>query len=160
MSKLVQTSKFLSSVLRHQPQAVGLALDAEGWSSVDDLTSWRGPAGAAVLTPAQRAGRCHERQEALRALERRPAHPRRPGPLDARREPSVRVAAAARRALPRHGVALVAAISQESLKPGSRHYVHLSTDEGSARAVGLRYGLPVVLVVDAARMHARGYFFY
>jgi putative RNA 2'-phosphotransferase len=36
-SKLVQTSKFLSFVLRHQPEAIGLALDAEGWGSVDEL---------------------------------------------------------------------------------------------------------------------------
>ena len=36
-SRLVQTSKFLSFVLRHQPEAIGLSLDAEGWGSVDDL---------------------------------------------------------------------------------------------------------------------------
>jgi putative RNA 2'-phosphotransferase len=61
-----------------------------------------------------------------------------------------------------HGTAsrFVAAISREGLKPGSRQYVHLSTDEATARAVGLRYGLPVVLVVDAARMHAHGFVFH
>lgn len=36
-TRLVQPSKFLSLVLRHQPEAIGLALDAEGWGSVDDL---------------------------------------------------------------------------------------------------------------------------
>ena len=37
MSKVVQASRFLSFVLRHQPEAIGLALNAEGWGSVDDL---------------------------------------------------------------------------------------------------------------------------
>jgi putative RNA 2'-phosphotransferase len=30
-NKLVDASKFLSYVLRHEPQAIGLSLDSEGW---------------------------------------------------------------------------------------------------------------------------------
>jgi len=39
MSKklLDETSKFLSFVLRHEPQAIGLTLDSEGWASIDAL---------------------------------------------------------------------------------------------------------------------------
>ena len=37
MSRLVQASKFLSFVLRHQPETIELALDAEGWGDVDEL---------------------------------------------------------------------------------------------------------------------------
>lgn len=61
-----------------------------------------------------------------------------------------------------HGTAsrFVTAISREGLKPGVRHHVHLSADEQTARTVGPRYGLPVVLVVDAARMHAQGFVFH
>ena len=33
----VRLSKFLSFVLRHQPEAVGLSLDAAGWVEVDAL---------------------------------------------------------------------------------------------------------------------------
>ena len=33
----VKTSKFLSLVLRHQPEAIGLALDPNGWANVDEL---------------------------------------------------------------------------------------------------------------------------
>jgi putative RNA 2'-phosphotransferase len=36
-NQLVKLSKFLSFVLRHQPQAIGLTLDAEGWVAVDEL---------------------------------------------------------------------------------------------------------------------------
>lgn len=31
-------SKYLSFILRHSPQAIGLTLDTHGWASVDELT--------------------------------------------------------------------------------------------------------------------------
>lgn len=34
---LVRTSKFLSLILRHQPEVIGLTLDENGWANVDDL---------------------------------------------------------------------------------------------------------------------------
>jgi putative RNA 2'-phosphotransferase len=33
----IKVSKFLSYVLRHKPEAIGLKLDPEGWARVDDL---------------------------------------------------------------------------------------------------------------------------
>lgn len=35
--ELVHLSKFLSRVLRHSPQMIGLALDSGGWAGVDAL---------------------------------------------------------------------------------------------------------------------------
>ena len=35
--QLVEISKFLSFVLRHKPEAIGITLDAEGWVAVDEL---------------------------------------------------------------------------------------------------------------------------
>ena len=35
--KITETSKFLSYVLRHEPQAIGLRLDREGWVSINEL---------------------------------------------------------------------------------------------------------------------------
>ena len=32
-----EVSKFLSYVLRHQPEAIGLELDSEGWANIDAL---------------------------------------------------------------------------------------------------------------------------
>src|SRR6476620_6908439 len=32
-----ELSKFLSFVLRHKPDAIGLLLDPQGWASIDDL---------------------------------------------------------------------------------------------------------------------------
>src|SRR3954447_17418462 len=34
---LVRTSKFLSLVLRHRPDRIGLTLDPQGWARVDEL---------------------------------------------------------------------------------------------------------------------------
>src|SRR5262245_38982776 len=35
--RLIQMSKFLSLVLRHQPEKIGITLDSAGWVSVDEL---------------------------------------------------------------------------------------------------------------------------
>ncbi|MCL6540558.1 MAG: RNA 2'-phosphotransferase, partial [Roseiflexus sp.] len=37
MPDLVRASKFLSLILRHKPERIGLTLDANGWADVDDL---------------------------------------------------------------------------------------------------------------------------
>ncbi|WP_408425930.1 RNA 2'-phosphotransferase [Paraburkholderia fungorum] len=50
-------------------------------------------------------------------------------------------------------------IADEGLTPRTRHAVHLSTDVETATRVGSRHGRPLVLVVDAALMHADGYAF-
>ena len=36
-SDIVKVSKFLSLVLRHTPEEIGLTLDAHGWAEVDQL---------------------------------------------------------------------------------------------------------------------------
>jgi putative RNA 2'-phosphotransferase len=159
-SRLVQASKFLSFLLRHQPQAIGLALDAEGWGSVDELIAGAARQGRQlsrelieqiVTTNDKKRFELSADGQRIRAVQGHSARS-----VDRQFEP---------RQPPDllfHGTAsrFVAAISREGLKPGSRHYVHLSADEPTARAVGLRYGVPVVLVVDAARMHARGFVFH
>ncbi len=53
----------------------------------------------------------------------------------------------------------VASILATGLRPGSRQFVHLSGDVGTAEVVGRRRGAPVVLVVDAAGAHAAGQVF-
>jgi putative RNA 2'-phosphotransferase len=160
VSRFVQTSKFLSFVLRHQPEAIGLALDAEGWGGVDDLIAGAARQGRqlsrelieqVVATNDKKRFELSADGRRIRVVQ---GHSTRgvDRQFEPRQPPDVLF----------HGTAsrFVAAISREGLKPGSRHYVHLSTDEQTARAVCLRYGLPVVLVVDADRMHAQGFVFH
>jgi putative RNA 2'-phosphotransferase len=54
----------------------------------------------------------------------------------------------------------VESILSEGLQPGARQYVHLSEDMAIAVAVGKRYGKPVVLTIDALRMHQQGFRFF
>ena len=35
--QLKNTSKFISLILRHQPEAIGIALDEHGWADVEEL---------------------------------------------------------------------------------------------------------------------------
>ena len=35
--KLISTSKFLSLVLRHQPEKIGISLDEHGWVEIEHL---------------------------------------------------------------------------------------------------------------------------
>ena len=34
---LTRTSRFLSLILRHKPEAIGIELDEHGWANVDEL---------------------------------------------------------------------------------------------------------------------------
>ncbi len=48
----IKLSKFLSFVLRHEPDEIGLALNAEGWANIDQLIERANAAGTelAALT--------------------------------------------------------------------------------------------------------------
>jgi putative RNA 2'-phosphotransferase len=61
-----------------------------------------------------------------------------------------------------HGTAtrFLEAILSEGLRPMSRQQVHLSADERTARQVGQRHGKPIVVVVQARRMHDDGFRFF
>ena len=51
-------------------------------------------------------------------------------------------------------------IGRTGLSRQQRHHVHLSPGADTARKVGERRGLPVILVVEAARMTQAGHVFY
>lgn len=61
-----------------------------------------------------------------------------------------------------HGTAtrFLESIRQQGLIAGARHHVHLSQDITTATAVGQRYGKPVVLKIEALRMHQQGFKFF
>lgn len=130
--RLVQASKFLSFVLRHQPQAIGLTLDAEGWGSVEGLT-----AGAA----RERRQLSREFIEQVIATNDKKRFELSADGLRIRAVQGHSTPSVQRRFEPVqppdglfHGTAsrFVAAISRQGIKPASRHYVHLSTDEQTA----------------------------
>lgn len=155
----VSQSKFLSLVLRHQPELIGLVLDGEGWADLEQLLSAANAHGNALTDEDVRAivAGSDKQRFALSADGRR---------IRAHQGHSVAVDLNLARAVPPdvlfHGTAsrFIASIRAQGLVRGSRHHVHLSANEATARTVGARHGTPVVLRVDAGRMHAEGFVFF
>ena len=159
MSDLVRLSKFLSLVLRHEPERIGVTLDANGWVAVDEL-----------LAAAARAGNpiTRERLDEVVATndKKRFAFSPDGSLIRASQGHSVEVDLGLTPAVPPellfHGTAtrFIDSIRAEGLRSQSRQHVHLSPDEETAVKVGQRHGKPVVLFVKAGAMHRDGHVFY
>jgi len=151
---LKRFSKFLSLVLRHEPDKFGVVLDAAGWTPVD-----------ALLDACARHGHAIDRATLERAVaendKKRFSFDDSGTRIRANHGHSVNIElgyeAAPPPAVLYHGTAtrFAEAIRVEGLKKMARHHVHLSADEATARAVGQRHGKPTVLVIDAAAMARR-----
>ena len=155
---LVRRSKFLSLVLRHRPEAIGIALDEAGWTDV-----------AALLDGCARAGRPLS-IEGLREVVAKNDKKRFELSADglrirASQGHSVSVDLGYPPAAPPealyHGTseAALPSIRRQGLLRGTRHDVHLHVDRALALRVGGRHGRPVLLTVRAGAMHAAGHVF-
>ncbi len=157
-TELVSASTFLSLVLRHRPDVIGLSLDAEGWADIDELIR-RAHARRPLTRPLIEAvvENSHKQRFAISADGQR---------IRACQGHSVDVDLGFVPVTPParlyHGTAtrFVASIQRGGLLKRSRRHVHLSADTDTATHVGSRHGTPVVLVVHAAEMVAAGHAFY
>jgi putative RNA 2'-phosphotransferase len=155
----IRISKFLSLVLRHKPEIIGLMLDEQGWTPV------------AELLQKLKAKGFHINHDQLQHVvetnnKRRFAFSDDGTKIRASQGHSVNVdldyAEMVPPAILYHGTAEknMAAILKEGLHKQKRHHVHLSANKETAIQVGQRHGKPVVLSVMAEKMHAGGYKFY
>ena len=153
---LIPKSKFLSLILRHAPEEIGLTLDSAGWASVEAiLANTRQPLTRDELieivetNPKQRFALSDDGQR----IRARQGHSR---DVDLGLQP------VAPPDVLFHGtsVALQDTILTEGLKPMGRQHVHLSADVETARTVGARHGRPVVLQVASGVLHQQGQAFY
>jgi len=154
-----RTSKFLSLVLRHEPERIGLELDSSGWVEVDALLAGCRKHGVAI----ERA----ELEEIVSTNEkRRFAFSDDGRRIRASQGHSVEVSLGYIPQTPPpqlfHGTAtrFLESIRAGGLLKGERHHVHLSADVETARAVGQRHGRPIVLVVKSKEMLTRGHCFF
>jgi putative RNA 2'-phosphotransferase len=155
----VQTSKFLSYVLRHRPDSIGITLDENGWVEVD-----------ALLDAARRNGKAISRRQLEEIVatndKQRFAFSDDGRQIRASQGHSVSVDLDLESIQPPellyHGTVerFLDSIRTKGLVRGSRHHVHLSPDEATARKVGCRRGKPVILIVEAGCMYAAGHKFY
>lgn len=145
-------SKFLSLILRHKPEIVGITLDRRGYADTRELLSKLHYKGFEI-SPEQlkevvenndkkrfafsedfsriRASQGHSIQVDLGLLELEP--------------PEVLYHGTAASNLP--------SIKEQGIHKRSRQYVHLSVDIPTAIEVGSRHGKPVVLEIRAGEMH-------
>ena len=155
----IKTSKFLSLVLRHQPQAVGLSLDANGWVAIDEL-----------LAAAARHGRDISREHLRQVVDDNDKQRFEVSSdglqIRARQGHSIDVDLELQPCAPPaelfHGTVerFIDSIRRQGLVAGSRQHVHLSRDRETASKVGSRRGEPVILTIDSGAMYCAGWYFY
>ena len=160
--RVVKISKFLSLVLRHQPEKIGLRLDEAGWATVTELIEACRAHGVALTV--------EDLQYVVGANDKKRFSFSDDGPrplsIRASQGHSVEVALGYEPATPPsrlyHGTAerFLDSIRRQGLLKGKRHQVHLSADAETAAKVGQRHGKPVVLEVQAEQMRQDGFVFY
>ena len=152
-------SVLISLVLRHKPDAAGIALDEHGWVNVDDL-----------LVGVNHSGR-KINMEILEEIVKTDSKQRYSFNQDktlirANQGHSVLVDVELKEQEPPeflyHGTAarFLKSIEAEGLKPMSRLYVHLSNDVETALTVGKRHGEAVLLKIYSGDMYKNGEKFY
>lgn len=155
---LKNTSKYLSLILRHRPEIIGITLDEHGWAEVDELISGVSRTHPLTMETLEQIVREDEKQRYSfngdKTLIR--ANQGHSIPVDVELEevepPEVLY----------HGTGQksTASIDKQGLLRMSRLYVHLSADYDTARKVGQRHGKPVVYRVRSGEMFADGFPFY
>ncbi|MFT3978998.1 MAG: RNA 2'-phosphotransferase [Ferruginibacter sp.] len=157
--KLKSASKFLSLILRHQPQLIGLTLDENGWADVDELLDKikehgedlsKGLLETIVVTNDKKRFAFNKDHSRIRASQ---GH-------------SVGIDLALKPQSPPdilwHGTIknFIPLIQQNGLVKMNRQHVHLSADEDTAKKVAGRRGKPVLLAIRAKEMSDKGCSFY
>ncbi len=160
MKDLKKTSIFISLILRHKPETIGISLDGHGWANVDELIKGInktegysidfGILEEVVRTDNKQRYSFNEDKTKIRANQ---GH-------------SINVDVELKEAEPPeqlfHGTGekFAASIRKEGLIPKSRLYVHLSKDRETAEKVGARHGKPHIFFVHSGKMFRAGYKFY
>ena len=155
---LTDTSKFLSLILRHKPETIGIKLDEHGWADVSELISGISKTRPfdmkmleeIVRTDNKQRYSFNENKTLIRANQGHSI------PVDVELE---------KKTPPEflyHGTGekFVSSIDKEGLLSKSRLYVHLSKDTDTAVKVGSRHGKPVVCRVAAGKMADEGFEFF
>ncbi len=157
--RTVKISKFLSLVLRHKPDEIGVTLDDAGWIDVETL-----------LAAMARHGTTISREELNEVVatsdKKRFAYSENGLRIRASQGHSVEVDLGLAPVQPPeilyHGTAtrFITAIRQHGLQKMQRQHVHLCGDIETAANVGERHGKLAMLHIRAGAMHHAGMQFF
>ena len=154
----IRTSKFLSLVLRHEPERIGLKLGEAGWVCVDELLKAVNSHGVSltldqlkhiVATSDKKRFAFSEDGQRIRASQGHSL------------EVDLQYAPLTPPETLYHGTAVrfLDSIRQHGLQKMERHDVHLSAETKLTLQVGGRHGKPVLLTIRAGDMHRAGFVF-
>jgi putative RNA 2'-phosphotransferase len=152
-------SKFLSLILRHAPEKIGLVLDENGWVDVEELITKaaqdkmifsREELEEVVVTNDKQRFAFNEDKSRIRANQGHSIDVELQ--LESREPPETLY----------HGTVpkFLESIRLEGLKKMNRNHVHLSPDTATAEKVGSRRGEAVILVVRSKAMYNDGFAFF
>lgn len=157
--KLVKTSKFLSHILRHKPDTIGLSLDDRGWVSIQRFID-------AANANGHNISRALLEEVVFTNDKQRFAYSRDGKMIRANQGHTVQVNLELEPVDPPdtlyHGTVerFLDSIMASGLRRMKRQHVHLSATIETAKNVGKRRGKPVVLMVKSSEMRRDGYHFY
>lgn len=157
--ELKRISKSLSYVLRHRPGSIGIELESDGWVAVGDLLRAFEQSGQSIALDILKVVVAENDKQRFEFSDDRLR-------IRARQGHSVEVDLGYQPMTPPailyHGTArhFLDSIFAKGLIKGKRHHVHLSTNKETMIRVGMRHGKPVLLSVDAAKMHSDGHQFF
>lgn len=154
--ELENKSKFLSLVLRHQPEKIGLTLNKEGYANVKELCQ-KMPISLTdleevVSTNDKKRFAFNEDKTLIRASQ---GHSVDNVSISLKKvEPPIQLFHGTKREY-------IESIKEKGLIKGSRHHVHLSATKDVAKNVAdRRKGESVILEIDVAQLRALGHKFY
>lgn len=155
---LTHTSRFISLILRHKPEVIGITLDEHGWAEVDELIRGISETRPFTMEQLEEIVRTDEKQrysfnEDKTLIRANQGHS---VPVDVELE----VVEPPEFLYHGTGEKSVSLIDEQGLLPMSRLYVHLSPDKDTAVKVGRRHGRSVVYLVHTGQMYREGYAFY
>ena len=155
---LRETSKFISLILRHKPETIGITLDEHGWANVDELIEGINKTHPFTMVELEEIVRTDDKQRYSFNDDKTL--------IRANQGHSIPVDVELEEVYPPeylyHGTGekYVSSIDAQGLIPKSRLYVHLSSDKDTAHKVGQRHGKPVIYTVDSGEMNKDGYKFF
>lgn len=159
-NNLKNTSKFISLVLRHQPEVIGLHLDENGWADTGELirklNSYKNM--QVDMTLLEEVVTTNDKQRFSFNNDKTQIRANQGHSI----EIELNLAPAVPPDILYHGTAsrFLDSILETGLQKQNRQHVHLSATQETARIVGGRHGKPIVLIIRAKEMFDAGYIFF